>query len=425
MRSLYIFTILLGSSLGYSSLYLFHIFLPLVLFLLIQLLRKNSFRIEKEIFLFMVFYLYIIFSYFFSSYNELYLNYLFYIFNSLIALISVFYLTLKDYKKVLAVFIIFSMLQLFFGLLESFSILRLPFSPYSDYAGLFGKSSSFMEDWTPGITEYNLSKPTGFSGNPNTFGFVALLYSPFLCFLSKKRYQLIFFILFLILFYKIDSKSLFLTYFIGYILYYFLFEKAKLLIYFIPLFILSFFLVIIGFNFSSDARIFTVFEELVKGLSLLGAAPSVLDLDTSTGFRSYLYSIGLDAFLGTKGLGLGIGGIESYFISIFGQHTAFHNFFFQLLVDLGIIGFLFFTVIYFNTIIKLWKIGNMKDSELGKLSRVLTIIVICVLISSIAPSGIFYCLPFWAILGFALGIIRLKYNQRTQSENNLLSSAFL
>lgn len=118
--------------------------------------------------------------------------------------------------------------------------------------------------------DYNLSKPTGFSGNPNTFGFVALLFAPLLCFYpNKKIYKILFSISFLVLFYKIDSKSLFFTYIFGFLLYYFLFEKIKVILYMIPLFLLLPIVSFLNFDFDSNARIFSVFDEISKGFNLL------------------------------------------------------------------------------------------------------------------------------------------------------------
>ncbi len=412
MKKLYIYSVLFGASLGYSSLYLFHFFVPFVVFLLGFGLYKNDYKINKDLSLLCLFYFLILFSYFFSDYHTFYINYIVYTFLSLLVLVSLYFLTLKNYNLVLRIFIFFSFLQLFFGLVESFGILRLPFSPYSSYAHYFGKSNDYIDDWSLAIMDYNLSKPTGFSGNPNTFGFVALLFAPLLCFYpNKKIYKILFSISFLVLFYKIDSKSLFFTYIFGFLLYYFLFEKIKVILYMIPLFLLLPIVSFLNFDFDSNARIFSVFDEMSKGFNLIFSDSNNSDMDTSTGFRSYLYSTGIKSFIETNGIGLGIGGIESYLNKIFGQHTAFHNFFLQLLVDLGILGFLIFMLFYLKLIYRLWKGSFTICEDLNHISKILTVIVICGIFSSIAPSGIFYCLPFWAMLGFALGVTHLKKNQ--------------
>lgn len=100
-------------------------------------------------------------------------------------------------------------------------------------------------------------------------------------------------------------------------------------------------------------------------------------MDTSTGFRSYLYSTGIKSFIETNGIGLGIGGIESYLNKLFGQHTAFHNFFLQLLVDLGILGFLIFMLFYLKLIYRLWKGSFTVFEDLNHISKILTVIVVC------------------------------------------------
>ena len=308
---------------------------------------------------------------------------------------------------VLRIFIIFSYLQLFFGLMESFNIIRLPFSPYSPYAEFFGKNTDYILDWSKSIMEYNLSKPTGFSGNPNTFGFVALLFAPLLCFYFKNIvYKILFSFGFLILFIKIDSKSLFFCYIFCFFLYYFQCNKVKILLVILSIIILI--SLTSTLKVETDARIFTIFDEISKGLSMIFSNPHDINLESSTGFRAYLYSTGINKFIESKGLGLGIGGIESYLYETFGHRTAFHNFFLQILVDLGVVGFLIFMFFYLKLIYNLWRSDSMLSNDINHISKILMVIVICAIFSSIAPSGIFYCLPFWAILGFALGIVYLK-----------------
>lgn len=413
MKKLYIYSILLGPSLGYASVYLFHLFTPFAILSIIYSLYIYNFKISKEIIKLILFYLLVLISYFFSPYNEFYINYIIYIFLSLITLISIYFMTLKDYKNIIAIFKVFSALQLFFGILEAYGVLRLPFSPYSPYAHYFGKSADFINDWNINMAIYNLSKPTGFSGNPNTFGFVALLFSPFLCFLPRNNFiKTGASLLFAILFYKIDSKSLFLSFVLGFFIFFISTKKLRIFFFtvagmLIPIMILI--TSLLSLEISQNSRILTTFNEIDKGIDLLTQSPSGINMDDSTSFRSYLYSTGLDAFSSTNGLGMGIGGIESYLSSKLGQHTAFHNFFLQILVDLGVIGFLLFINFYSNLIFKLWEKSKVaKTGDFSKLTKIMSIILICTIFSSIAPSGIFYCLPFWAILGFALGLIHLN-----------------
>ena len=146
---------------------------------------------------------------------------------------------------------------------------------------------------------------------------------------------------------------------------------------------------------------FAVVDELIRGIDYISGKSSDSQMD-STGERAYIYSIGIQKFKETYGIGMGWSGIESYLLNFFGKHTAFHNFFLMILVDLGVIGFLVVILFYFYIIKNLFLgLKKYKGMDLGRIYEAFLLGIILSIFSSITPSGIIYLLPYWFFVGAA------------------------
>lgn len=306
------------------------------------------------------------------------------------------------------------------GTLESTGLFRMPTSPYSDFAYLFGKSDEFMSEWSPAMAEYNLSKPTGLSGNPNTFGFCLLLFLPFLITHHNTLIRATSLLAAVFTIYTIDSRTLFAGIFLMYYFWYAIYGgKYSIITSFviIPATGLLALTSLTLLNLEPNNRILYTALNLGTELSAL-VSPDDAEVN-SAAYRGLLYLFGIEEYIKSGGLGIGIGGIESLLFKTYGQHIAFHNFYLQILVDLGPIGLLLFSSILYKTIKHCHRVSiNARLSSTTRTLAKSTLLSILVSIfTSLSPSGIFYSLPFWALIAIGFALIRFSTHDRANHIN--------
>lgn len=405
------FCILTSPGLSYSIIYPYHFLFPFVFLFLFYGFLKNNFLANRFNVYLIAFYTYCCFSGLFLKHNDLFFNYLIYLAISFSCMMYIYnFMNLKNYKIIINAFCVYLLVILIISTLESLGIFRLPFSPYSQYYNLFGKSFDTSE-WSSDVFLYNTQKPTVFNGNPNTFGFILIVFLPFLFVFKNFFLRVFLFFAAVFVIYKIDSKMILMTFLAFLFLKTLIFNEKRIL--YLMLFILFLFLLypLVIYGYSSgffDGRMFSAISELNKGLEYFYGKSSIDEMD-STGARAYLYSIGFDNFKNTYGVGMGLSGIESYLLNYFGKQTAFHNFFLMILVDLGMLG-LFFVILFYFIIIRKLYLGFLyyRGSYLGKIYEAFLFGVLLSIMASITPSGIVYLLPYWFFMG-AASFMALKY----------------
>lgn len=401
------FLIFTAPGLSYSFFYPYHLIIPFIVFFGFLKLNRNNFHVNKIVFMVMCFYFYVVSTFFLLSRYDLYFNYIFYILVSIITLLFAFLyfdpsrnnsdIILRNIKLFLFIYILV-------GFLEAANIIRMPFSPYSEYYHLFGKSRDLSE-LNDAAYLYNTQKPTGFSGNPNTYGFCLLTLFPFVFMVKRLVVRFLLIIATYFIIYKIDSKVLFLSSVLALLIYLFVFSKNKIL----KLYTSGILILMILFYFIKDnvisfseGRMFQVFDAASKGFMYIFGSENIVDLD-STGQRALIYKMGIERLNDSYYMGIGLSGIESYLKNYFGEHTAFHNFFLMILVDLGVFGFIFILSLYIYLLRNLY-LGAKKclDPVVAKIYQCLFISILLSIIMSIAPSGIIYLLPYWFLIGISL-----------------------
>lgn len=398
------FCILSSPGLSYSILYPYHLILPFILLIIFNDFSKKNFIANKFSVYLILFFSYCCFSAIFLKSYILFFKYISYIFISFSCMIYIYnYMNSRGYSLVVKVFSIYIAFMITVAFLESAGLIRLPFSPYSPYYGMFGKSIDVSE-WSDDVFTYNTQKPTVFSSNPNTFGFILICYFPFLFLLKNKILKTLLFFLSFFILYKIDSKMILITFIIFLFFKYLFFSNKKVIFFIVLLFLIVLLYPILTALQSSgllDSRMFSAIDELIKGFDYLTGKSVANEMD-STGERAYIYSIGIEKLKDTYGIGMGWSGIESYLMDFFGKHTAFHNFFLMMLVDLGIFGFLLVVFFYFYIIKNLYLGFKMYRGEnIGKVYEAFLLGMILSVFASITPSGIIYLLPYWFFVGAA------------------------
>jgi len=412
-----IITAIFGYVLGFHSIYLFHLFALAWIFRSVSqsLLGISIVVYQKKLLKpILIFVIYTFVSIIWHPDFIIWAKYQFYLLCGLIALLAVYQSAnnINELNLVFKLIVIYLGINFFVGLLESFNIMRLPMSRYSPYANYFGVEGldvgSFDEERLIAVGK----KPTGFNFNPNNFGFVVMLALPFILFWKKKIQAFIGIILAIWLLISIGSKSLFLA-FIFMIaslpFYYRLSYKKIMLIFFIPvvllliLFLPKFFLI----ENSGLSRMYSSFDVIQQGVKLILSGQIVGN--DSTSFRALNYLFGIQELIKSHGLGLGFGGIQARLIEENFKIQAFHFFFLQMLVDLGVIYFTLFMIFYMKLIYKLNKFSkNNTNKQLSYYMKSASLSLFVAIPASVAPSGIHYLLTFYILIGFSLLLLKIN-----------------
>ncbi len=420
LRVSIIITAIFGYTLGYNGIYMFHI---IVLFwILISTLYINDkivIQNKKLLYPLFIIWVYSILSILWHPDFFMWAKYQFYLLCGYFTILAIYQTSTNQEQlfKVFKIIVIFLGLNLFIGLLESFELIRLPMSRLSPYASLFGVDGMELDNFSEDKLETLMSKPTGFNFNPNTFGFVMIICTPFILFyknLAIKSFGLIIITLMLI---NIGSKSHFISFFIMLTLVpiYYQLNLKKIVLVFVSIFLVSIVSYIFFFsNIDIDVFGLNRLLELVRNFDRV--MDIFISLDTSggdsTATRAALYIFGLQNLYDSYGMGVGFGGIQAKLIEVDFVMKAFHFFFLQLLVDFGIPMFIFIMYFYFKLALRLKKISlshSIYNKNFLYLARSLSLSLFIAIPASIAPSGVHYVLPFYILIGLSISLLKIYY----------------
>ncbi|MBB4810270.1 hypothetical protein HNP31_002005 [Acinetobacter johnsonii] len=401
-----LFSGLLGYTLSFHSIYLFHLILILYAFYVFLIKRAISVDILKITFPILIFFLYSAFTLLWVKNLELGLINLFYILCGFFAVLFTALCSINlikiqaTYKLLVIVFFINCLV----GVCESLGLFRLPMSPYSQYASFFGyKPSDLNELYSYQLTSV-LSRPTGFYWNPNNFGFVFIISFPFLFFYNNfTKYCSIFYLLFFN--YFLQSKGLFVASLLFFILYFSINLDKKI---YKILLLSPFLLIFVSFiTFDFDImRISTTFDSIGVGFNNIKSGNIDLYSD-STNIRSSIYALGIQNLINNPLLGMGLGGMQSFLISIGSPIESFHFYFLEVLINYGILFYLVFLFFYFSVVIRLYKLSKVVNFRYRKIILSVFYSLSILPFASISPSSIVYILAAWIIFGLALSILFL------------------
>lgn len=425
---LFLISAVLGVSVSYSKLYLFHIMLVLLVLSFLYLKgNKLQYEVPKlpthlhVMFYFMLFWYSLSFLW---SMNYTYaLSYMFYIFCGLLIIITLIYYAtnIETQEKLFNILSIVFMAEIFFSLLEAFSSFRLPISPFSQYVIYFGRPIKIYEEFNPEIISIILQSPTGFQWNPNNLAVTMLIVAPFFLLHANTKIKYLGTLAVLALIVTSGSRAVFIA-FVFMLFLYIVFLNRKRLVIFIftlPIIIVLFLINIEGLKTNENAKI----REIASSFDALALYfDDTSDNADSIGVRKQLIINGMTALKDSNYLGIG-GGSSMSAQEAYGdingfKLTSMHNFWVEMLVESGV----FFTVIFFMwyiyIIIKLYLIGiYTKQTQLKYYSQALFLSMSSFLLGAVSASSVIYLLPMWLMFGFAIATInnyeRYKYETAT------------
>ncbi|MGO1159339.1 O-antigen ligase family protein [Acinetobacter lwoffii] len=413
LNNLLLYFALLGPALSFGSFYLFH-FLAILVLISSKYSKVEKYTLKLVAIPFtLVFYCLI--SLIWTPDFFVGLRHVFYFSCGLFILfILVNYASsVEALEKLFHIFCLVMLANLGIGLLESFNLIRLPASPLSPYANFLGHEQFDPNELFADQIEFLYSMPTGFTGNPNNFGFIVLLSFPFIFYYLKNIYLKSF--LFLTTFYLInfiESRGLLVAFFLYIFLYFLVFlfsiKNKNIILFFLSGLVFLFFSLVKLFS----EKLLLIFDDILIAIEMIKYGV-IVDYD-STGVRSYIYSKGFDAFLSSPFFGGGIGSMQTRLIQDnFILVKSFHFFPFELLIDIGIVFFCLILISYVYLIIAMYNIYIRNNNDfLKKIAIACFFSLIIYPFASIVPSSTVYILPFWYVLGLSLATLKVGYYEK-------------
>lgn len=395
LYSLLAFSLIVGSSIGYSSIYLFHVVATVSILLFFMKVCADNPAIS-----FPRIYLYFILFFFFNLISLAWtINITFTLYQSFylfVGIAIVYFVNNLLESKDERLFTFPIVLGLLIGVLESLGIARWPWSPYSEYVTLFGRGFKGV-----GLNQ-PIKIPTVFFGNPNGLSLALNYLLAFTLFMKNKFHKIIVASVILLLITFTDSRggqivSLFLIF--TYLLFFF--PQLRLFIKLIfPTTILT--LVIIMRKIFEKFDIFYLldFSNVGRGSSI-GIRQQII--------LNNLHFLRENPFHLFFGVG---GGASKEINAIYGNtHGILNNHFFmlELLSEYGIIVFTFIMTVYVVSLVKMYRISRVGNED-SKYAKPTFLALLITIPGSISTSTIIYFFPFWIILGFT--IYHLKHYRR-------------
>lgn len=414
----------IGVSISYSKLYLFHFALLLLFLVLIKTKISNLKFILPKLptklhYIFYLMFIWYSLSIFWSIKREYTIIYLFYIICGISILLTLIYYmkTIEIQNKVFKILSIVFIIEIILSLLESFTSFRLPISPFSSYVTYFGREMK-MGDLDSDIITLIMQSPTGFQWNPNNLSVTFLIIFPFFLLHSNKWIKSFGLFSIFVLIIMSGSRGVFISFIFVLFLYMFFLSKKRFLLYasILPLVFMLFTsnLEFIKKSENQNIReIATSFDVLIVYLF-----EEKIDKD-SIGSRQVLIKNGIEALKSSNYIGVGGGGsvaVQENIGGVSGKLGSMHNFWIEILVDSGVFFTIIFAFWYIFIILKLYLIGIYTKSFIYRYySQALFLSMSAFIIGAVSASSVIYLFPMWIMLGFAIATIN-NY-KRYKNEN--------
>lgn len=327
-----------------------------------------------------------------------------------------------DFNFLFRTIVFVYLVDLFVGVLEALQLFRWPISRLSSINHLFGRENQLQQILNESIShEYVYSMPTGFHWNPNNFATFILFGLPFF-FLHKNFWKSAFgMITVLLLIVAGGAKTAFLGAIAIFIFsLFFIHAKFKNKL---TLFLCILFLSTNGFHTLSGKSIkLDEIQEFVYeniGLSKLGIELKERRNKSSEYYRITLIKEGVEIFSNNSVFGVGGGNTQSIIEKKGGvgkkKISNLHNFWFELLVEGGLIFFSAFLVWFFVLMRQFFRYlqRDEQDNEMKYWIRAFVLSAVGFLFSGIGPSSMIGFFPLYLFLGVALSLYYLSLD--TQS----------
>ena len=406
----------IGVAISYGDIYLYHICLLIMLFFLLLRIKLSGYRLSMSKhtgnlhLFFLIIFIWYTLSILWAPSLTYAFKYLFYLFcGSILSLSIIYFLNSIQkldtlFKALTFIFII----ELIIALLESFTSFQMPISRYSELASIFGKTPQPNYENNVASLFFNSNPPTGFHWDTNDLALAMLLILPFFIISNKSSIKIIGITSILTVIAMASSRSVFFGLITIFLVYFFVIKKKVTTIFLVIGFGLIVFFGILQLQTSENPRL----NELANSFEIISLyLTGQIDVDNSIQWRFELARNGIDSLIKSKGLGVGAGGsvaIQEKIGGVAGRFTSMHNFWIEILVEGGILFFIFFSTWYIVIIINLYKIARNIKNQLSERSTALLLSMIGFIPAAIAASSTIYFFPMWIMLGLSISVINLN-----------------
>lgn len=423
---LFFASVVMGSGIGYSSLYLFHIVLVLLfstwVYCSFNGLNVYLYKPKTPSFYFLVFmFIWYAISIIWSIEPVYTIRYLFYLLMGLsIVFLTVSYVVNEyKYEKVFSVLKLFFVIEIIIAWLEIYTPFRLPTSPYSEYANAFARKATLFYKFDSEIVETIKSTPTAFFGNPNNLSVVIVSLLPFFLFSKSWLVKVLGSLSVFVIIIGAGSRAAFLAFILGLLLYFLIRSQFHR---FVMMFVFLLSAVIVSVNIdnlkaSENVKIAEIAHTGDAIIAYLFAPDN--ESKGSISIRRQLVSNGINALTETYGLGVGGGGslaVQERLGGVNGKITSMHNFWVEILVDAGMLFFVAFVVWYFILSYKLYTIYKRENRWFYRYhagSLFLSFMIFSV--ACIGASTVIYILPMWLMFGMSIALISIHKMEDIQN----------
>jgi len=418
----------MGSGVGYSKIYLFHVLL--ILFCIawfVMQLNGRGYIFYKPRSLYIYFWIFFFAWYVLGvnwSLEPVYtLRYLFYIGIGvlLIYLINSYIDSVERYQQVFNVLKVMFIVAIGLALLEAFTPFRLPTSSYSQYAGLFGREAINVMGLEPSAKSLIKSAPTAFWGNPNNLSVAMVILAPFFLLTKDLKWRVIGLISIFIIIIMAGSRGSFIALVFG-IAVYVCVRGYKYIFTALFLSILLSLLLVSNFDSLKNSENSRIADIAWAGEALYIYIFEQEESMNSIGARQQLIRNGLDALWQTNGLGVGGGGsqaVQEEAGGVAGTLRSMHNFWVEVLVEAGIVMFSFFVIWYLSLAFKLYRIYKAAKYgfykyQAGSLFLALMIFVV----ACVSASSVIYLFSMWLMFAMSIAVVRLYNKEKLLGANS-------
>jgi len=317
-------------------------------------------------------------------------------------------------------------LQIIVAGLEGMGVLRLPTSPYSDWAPLLGKRAVDWNIYPPDVESRVRRWPTGFTGNPNDLSAILVLFSGFFLFHRIKIVSVFGILSIALVIYAAESRIAGIGLAVS-IMFYIVVRlrcmgyKYSFLLAITTILLLLATLISIILNIGLISDLYRIFYvTITRGSEIVAEAwrfvtsPDVQLTNygrDSIGSRWGLTRNGLIAIFSTYGVGVGAGNIVPFQEYISGPggvngSVDLHNFWLEIFSEGGIVCGALFFYWYFAQLFGHLKIINHSENKfLVYLSKSIACGLLGYVLSCIGPSSSMYILPMWILFGVSLATL--------------------
>ena len=410
---LMIFLSFLGSSISFVNIagislipYRILLILLIVFFIYERYFSLSIYLKVKEYFLFFI--IWIVYSLLFlnlsiDQVNGIrYISYLFIYFLLLICFVN-YIKNIQQIKTVFNIWILFLVITIVVAIWEINTGQHLSVSRYN-------KSPELIDNI-----------PTTFYTNPNDYATFLSISFPFLLFFigySKKIYLKLFFLLisfiiaFLILF--TGSRANIISISIAFILYFILSNRK----FRIKTFIVLAFIMLISAIYFQD--IFNNMYVMLNTNLVSLFNPAERSADGSNIIRMNLIYNSIDFLSQTYGFGVGAGNAEAWM----GKYAIYdtrgitnpHNWWIEILVDYGLLIFVFYIIIYMRLVYQLFVVFlRSKDANQKEIAKVLLVSLLTFVFACISSSSVMAFMPQWILLIMSISFINITKLKKGQA----------